>query len=67
MSDIEISNYLEKHNYAVKAQDCIMKVFNTSYQIIDSNYDSTTSIMTITTPDNIFRFKWILGNPEEDR
>ena len=67
MLDNEISNYLKKHGYVVEAQDCIMKVFNTSNQIIDNNYDSATSIMTITTPDNIFRFKWILGSPEEEK
>lgn len=67
MLDNEISNYLKNHNYAVEAHDCIIKVFNTSHQIIDSNYDSATSIMTITTPDNTFSFKWILGNPEEEK
>lgn len=61
MSDSQIIEYLEKHNYVVDAQDCLMKVFNTSRQIIDSNYDFITDIMTIITPDNVFKFQWKLG------
>lgn len=58
MSDIEINEYLSKHNFAVNAQDCLMKVFNTSKQIVDSNYDFITGMMTIKTPDNVFTFRW---------
>lgn len=61
MCDMEIKEYLANNNYAVYAQDCLMKVFNTSHQIIDSVYDYDTSMMTITTPENKFTFKWILG------
>lgn len=61
MQDAEIKEYLAKNNYAVDAQDCLMKVFNTSRQIIDSDYDFDTSLMTLTTPDNIFTFLWKLG------
>lgn len=65
MSDTEIYNYLDEHNYIVDAQDCLMKVLNTSYQIIERNYDFETNIMTITTPENVFTFKWKLHNPQE--
>lgn len=60
MSDAEIEVYLIKNNYAVDAQDCLMKVLNTSHQIIESNYDFDTSFMTLKTPDNIFKFLWKL-------
>lgn len=63
MLDSEIKTYLEKHNYSVKAQDCIIKVLNTSRQIHTAKYDSETGTMTLITPDNKFLFKWILGNP----
>lgn len=66
MLDIEISEYLKKHDFAVNAQDCLMKVLNTSHQIISEDYDFESGIMTITTPDNIFKFKWILGNPQKE-
>lgn len=61
MSDAEINEYLSKNNFVVNAQDCLMKVFNTSKQIIDSNYDFLTGMMTIKTPDNVFTFRWELG------
>lgn len=64
MLDAEIREYLKEHGFAVNAQDCLMKVLNTSHQIIKEDYDSKTGMMTITTPDNIFKFKWILGNPQ---
>lgn len=60
MSDIEIEEYLRRNNYAVDAQDCLMKVLNTSHQIIERNYDFDTSLMTIKTLDNIFKFLWKL-------
>ena len=62
MSDEEIKQYLLSHNFQIPASDGILDIFNTSYQIIDSYYDTDSSIMTITTPDNIFTFLWILGN-----
>ncbi len=62
MTDHEIRECLDSHNWEVDAQDCIMKVLNTSYQIIDSHYDFDTRLMTITTPENVFTFKWKLGN-----
>lgn len=40
MSDEEIEEYLTRNNYAVDAQDCLMKVLNTSRQIIERNYES---------------------------
>lgn len=61
MTDSEILSYLVTNNFEVNAQDCIMKVFNTSYQIIHKNYDYDTNVMTITTPKNIFTFKWKLN------
>ncbi len=62
MTDHEIREYLDSHNWEVEAQDCLMDVLNTSYQIIDAHYDFDTGMMTITTPDNTFIFKWKLGN-----
>lgn len=61
MTDVEILDYLTKNNFEVNAQDCIMKVFNTSYQIIHKDYDSDINMMTITTPENTFTFKWKLN------
>lgn len=63
MTDSEILDYLTKNNFEVNAQDCIMKMFNTSYQIIHKDYDFHTDTMTITTPENTFTFKWKLGKP----
>lgn len=63
MADSEIFDYLNNHNFIVDAQDCLIKVLNTSHQIIDRNYDFDTGMMTITTPDNAFVFKWNLGKP----
>lgn len=40
-----------------------MKVINTSHQIIDTDYNSETNMMTILTPENKFIFKWNLGSP----
>lgn len=61
MTDNEIKQYLSEHNWSVNAQDCLVKVLNRSYQIIDTIYDPDTSMMTIVTPDNEFTFKWILN------
>lgn len=63
MIDAEIGDYLKRHDFAVNAQECLMKVLNTSHQIITKDYDFQTGTMTLTTPDNIFKFKWILGEP----
>jgi len=63
MADAEILEYLKRHNFEVEAQDCIAKVLNTSRQIINRDYDFDTGMMTLTTPDNSFVFKWILGRP----
>ena len=37
MSDEEIKQYLIDHSYQVPAQDGILDIFNTSYQIIDKH------------------------------
>lgn len=63
MVDTEIIEYLRKHNFTVDVQDCLMKVLNTSRQIIDTIYDFDTGMMTIKTPDHSFIFKWNLGKP----
>ena len=63
MTDLEIKQYLDENNWAVKAQDCIMKVFNTSSQIINTEYNFDTGMMTVKTPENTFTFNWILGKP----
>lgn len=60
MTEPEIKQYLSDHNWSVGAQDCVLDVFNTSYQIIDKIYDSETNMMTIITPDNEFTFRWNL-------
>ena len=62
MSDEEIKQYLIDHSYQVPAQDGILDIFNTSYQIIDTHYNPRSSVMTITTPNNTFSFLWVLGN-----
>ncbi len=63
MTDLEIKQYLDKNNWAVDAQDCLMKVLNTSRQILDTIYNFKTGMMTIITPSNKFTFKWNLGKP----
>lgn len=60
MTDEEIENYLIKHHYEIDAQDAITNIFNKSHQIINKIYDYESGTMTITTPDNTFRFKWLL-------
>lgn len=60
MTDSEIKQYLDNHNWSVDAQDCVLEVFNTSHQILDKIYDFETSMMTIITPDNNFTFNWNL-------
>lgn len=60
MTDLEIKQYLDENNWSVDAQDCLMKVLNTSYQIINTDYNFETRIMTITTNNNTFTFKWNL-------
>ena len=62
MSDEEIKQYLIDHSYQVPAQDGILDIFNTSYQIIDAHYNPISSVMTIKTPKNTFSFLWVLGN-----
>lgn len=61
MTDPEINKYLEDNNWAVPAQDGIMKILNTSPQIIDTEYDIDNRIMTIITTKNKFTFHWILN------
>lgn len=60
MTDEEIKQYLDSHNWSVDAHDCTMKVFNRSYQILSNYYDPETGLMTLITPDNEFIFKWNL-------
>ena len=62
MLDREIYEYLLKRGFTIEAQDGILDIFNTSYQIIDKHYDPDSSLMTITTPDNTFSFLWKLGD-----
>lgn len=65
ISDAEIKEYLVKNHFSVNAQDCLIKVLNTSYQIIDTLYDFNTGMMTIFTPENTFSFKWNLEKIKE--
>ena len=46
MTDLEIKQYLDKNNWSVDAQDCLMKVLNTSYQIISTKYNFKNGMMT---------------------
>lgn len=62
MTDDEIKQYLIDHSHLIEAQDGILDILNTSYQIIESHYNPDSGIMTITTPDNTFSFLWQLGN-----
>ena len=62
MSDEEIKQYLIDNSYLIEAQDGILDIFNTSYQIIDKHYNPDSGIMTITTPKNTFSFLWVLGD-----
>ena len=62
MSDEEIKQYLIAHSYLIEAQNGILDIFNTSYQIIDNNYNPINSVMTIKTPKNTFSFLWVLCN-----
>ncbi|WP_305113933.1 hypothetical protein [Thomasclavelia cocleata] len=57
MTDTEILNYLTEQDFLVSTQDCIMKILNTSHQVIEEKYDFDTKTMTIITPDNLFSFK----------
>lgn len=67
ITDLEIKQYLTDNNWSVNAQDCLIKVLNTSHQIIDVLYDSETNMMTIITPDNRFVFKWNLRKILENK
>lgn len=62
MTDEEIKQYLIDHSFVVNAKDGISDILNTSYQIIDKYYDFTNDIVTLITPNNVFTFKWKLGN-----
>lgn len=66
MTDPQIKQYLDENNWSVDAQDCLMKVLNTSYQIVSTKYDFENGMMTIITTENKFIFKWNLGKPEEE-
>jgi len=66
LTGLEIKQYLDENNWSVNAQDCLIKVLNTSYQIIKADYNFENGMMTIVTPDNKFIFKWNLGKPEEE-
>lgn len=61
MTDLEIEKYLDENNWTIPAQDGIMKILNTSPQIIDTEYDIDNRIMTIITTKNKFTFHWILN------
>lgn len=60
MTDLEIKRYLDNNNWAIHAQDGVSKILNTSRQIIDTDYDFVTNMITLVTKNNKFTFKWIL-------
>ena len=62
MSDEEIKQYLIAHSYLIEAQDGILDILNTSYQITSKYYNPRSSVMTIKTPKNTFSFLWVLGD-----
>lgn len=57
MTDSEIKVYLENRNYEISSHDCIFDILNTSFQIINEEYDFDKRIMKLSTPNNIFKFK----------
>lgn len=57
MTDLEIDNYIKFNSYEISSYNCIMDILNTSPQIISEKYDFDKRIMTISTPNNIFKFK----------
>lgn len=61
MTDLKIKRYLDDNNWAIPAQDGVSKILNTSHQIIDTDYNFDTDIITLITPENTFTFKWILN------
>lgn len=65
MTDSEIKQYLDNNNWSIPAQEGISKILNTSKQIIETDYDFATDMITLITPDNKFTFKWILNKIQE--
>ena len=63
MTDPQIKQYLDENNWEVDAQDCIMKILNTSKQIIETFYDCETEKVTIITSENNYTFELVLGKP----
>lgn len=61
MTDFKIKQYLDANSWAIPAQEGIIKILNTSRQIIDADYNFETGMMTIITKNNKFEFKWILN------
>lgn len=66
MTDSEIEEYLKNHSYSVDPQDCTIKMFNTSKQIINKDYDFDTQMMTVITPEHQFTFYWNLQEIREN-
>ena len=65
MTDLEIKKYLDDNNWTVNAQEGVIKILNTSHQIISTDYDFINDMLTIMTPENEFTFKWILHKNRE--
>ena len=60
MTDEQIHQYLIAHNNKINAQDGLMDILNTSPQIIKTEYDFETRMITIITPNNKYIFEWVL-------
>ena len=61
MTDEQIENYLNQHQWSVDPSDFIDKVLNTSPQVYEHKlYEPENSLLTIYTPTNKFTFHWKL-------
>ena len=58
MTDLEIENYLNQHEWSVVPNDFIHDVMNTSPQVTIYYYDSENKLMTIETGKKRFIFHW---------
>lgn len=58
MTDLELEEYLNQHDWSVIPNDFIHDVMNTSPQVTIYYYDSENKLMTIETDEQRFIFHW---------
>lgn len=58
MTDLELEEYLNQHEWSIKPNDFIHDVMNTSPQVSISHYDSENKLMTVETGEMRFTFHW---------